>query len=132
MRILVVEDDPTTRAAVVGALSPRFTVVKSVESGEACLDCCSDYDLIILDWNLPKMSGVDCARKIKEKFPGSRPVLIVLTARHTRDEDAEVYASGVTHFMNKLDPDVYYKLVWNARLVEKRLDEPVQPRPGRR
>lgn len=79
-RILVVEDEPAIRDALVYILRGEGFDVASVEDGEAALAAAraEDYDLMILDLVLPRLSGTEVCRRIREESP--LPI-IMLTAR---------------------------------------------------
>jgi two-component system response regulator RegX3 len=79
-RILVVEDEPAILDAVAYALRGEGFDVETAEDGERALETArgSDYDLMILDLMLPKLSGMEVLRRVRED--SALPV-IILTAR---------------------------------------------------
>ena len=81
MRILIAEDDPALAGFVRQGLQGEHYAVDVVEDGEQARAMGSefDYDLVILDLNLPKLDGVSVLRHLRLKRP-SLPVL-VLTQR---------------------------------------------------
>jgi DNA-binding response OmpR family regulator len=86
MRILVVEDDVALASFLKKGLEAEHYAVDVAPDGEDArwTACESDYDLIILDLNLPKVDGMAVLRSVRPKKP-SLPVL-VLTGR-SRIED---------------------------------------------
>jgi DNA-binding response OmpR family regulator len=86
MRILVVEDDAPLATFVRKGLEAEHYAVDVAEDGELARQMAadSDYDLMILDLNLPKLDGIGVLHAVRPKKP-SLPVL-VLTAR-SRVED---------------------------------------------
>ncbi len=86
MRILVVEDDAPLATFVRKGLEAEHYAVDVAEDGEMARQMAadSDYDLMILDLNLPKLDGIGVLRAVRPHKP-SLPVL-VLTAR-SRVED---------------------------------------------
>jgi len=86
VRALVVEDDPAVRSVIVRALrSGGYDVVvgaTGLEGDERLAD--ENFDVAIVDWNLPGLSGVDIVRRLREA-ENFTPVLIV-TARHGVDD----------------------------------------------
>jgi len=79
-RILVAEDDAALRAVVCDYLrSERYTPIPAADGIEALARWRSDApDVILLDWMLPGMSGLDVARHVRAA--GATPI-IMLTAR---------------------------------------------------
>jgi DNA-binding response OmpR family regulator len=86
MRILVVEDDAPLASFVRNGLEAEHYAVDIAQDGELAREMASenDYDLVVLDLNLPKLDGISVLTAIRPKKP-SLPVL-VLTAR-SRVED---------------------------------------------
>jgi two-component system cell cycle response regulator CtrA len=78
MRILLVEDDPSTSQAVAAMLKKSEWVVDTADMGEDGLDLGKvyEYDLIIVDLMLPDMDGMDVIRQLRNAKV-STPVLIL-------------------------------------------------------
>jgi two-component system phosphate regulon response regulator PhoB len=81
--ILIIEDEPAIREMVCFALErATFTCVQAsnAEEGQACI---ADRvpDLILLDWMLPGMTGVELARRLKREELTRNIPIIMLTAR---------------------------------------------------
>ena len=77
--ILLVDDDNAVREVTASILEEIGYVVVKVGSGGAALDVLDQHtkiDLVLLDFAMPGMSGVELARRIQEKFP-SVPILFV-------------------------------------------------------
>ncbi len=87
-RVLIVDDDPDIREVVSAMLEAVGLTVVAVESGEDALDCVVSeaFNLLVLDWNLPRMSGLELCRTLR-KDPGltALPVLF-LTANASSQE----------------------------------------------
>ncbi len=83
-RVLVVDDNPLAGeilADMLTALELRPTTVTSGEAALAALDDAEPYDLIMLDWKMPGMDGIETARRIASKgSSGPAPRLILATA----------------------------------------------------
>ena len=69
MRLLVVEDDPDTCRILRHALTSEQHVVEVAEQGTEGLWMATefDFDLIILDWTLPDLSGIEICRTLRER-----------------------------------------------------------------
>jgi signal transduction histidine kinase/ActR/RegA family two-component response regulator len=77
--ILLVDDDNAVREVTASILEEIGYVVLKVGSGGAALDLLDQHtkiDLVLLDFAMPGMSGVELARQIQEKFP-TLPILFV-------------------------------------------------------
>ncbi|HOI28777.1 MAG TPA: response regulator transcription factor [Melioribacteraceae bacterium] len=80
-KILIVEDEPAMRMGLTDNLEFEGYQIDSVSDGEAGLNKIlnTPYDLVLLDVMLPKMSGFDVCRKVRES--GSKTPIILLTAK---------------------------------------------------
>jgi CheY-like chemotaxis protein len=77
--ILLVDDDSAVREVTASILEETGYVVLKVGSGGAALDLLDQHtkiDLVLLDFAMPGMSGVELARQIQQKFP-TLPILFV-------------------------------------------------------
>jgi two-component system copper resistance phosphate regulon response regulator CusR len=94
MRILVVEDDaPLASFVKKGLEAEHYAVDVAPDGAEAQLRAIeSDYDLLILDLNLPKVDGLDVLSALRPKKP-SLPVL-VLTARNRVEDRVQSLDTG--------------------------------------
>jgi DNA-binding response OmpR family regulator len=80
-RVLIVEDDEATRYALSRALGAEGFDVESASDGEAGLAAARAApgpDLVVLDWTLPKLSGIDVCRTLRAESPVP---IIMLTAK---------------------------------------------------
>ena len=82
MRVLLIEDEPTTARAIELMLSAEGFNVYSTDLGEEGLDLGKlyDYDIILLDLNLPDMHGYDVLKKLRVAKVQT-PVLILWAFR---------------------------------------------------
>jgi DNA-binding response OmpR family regulator len=94
MRILVVEDDAPLASFLRNGLEAEHYAVDIAPDGEEArwLACECDYDLMMLDLNLPKMDGMSVLRVIRPRKP-SLPVL-VLTGRSRIEDRVMVLDAG--------------------------------------
>jgi two-component system, OmpR family, phosphate regulon response regulator PhoB len=101
-RILLVDDDPDIRAVVTAMLTAVNLVVTAKESAEDALVAVEQnaFDLLVLDWNLPKMSGIELCRLIRREKHITLPVLF-LTANAGSQDMVDAFASGADDYMVK-------------------------------
>src|SRR6478752_2643816 len=101
VKVLVVDDqEPFRRAmAAVADETDGFVVVGAVASGEESLRAAVELqpDLVLMDVNLPGISGIEAARRIRPD--GEGPVVLLLS---TYDEDEfELHGSGASAYVPK-------------------------------
>ena len=100
-RILVVEDDKDLSEMISRWLSLEKYMVDLAGSASEALPMLkiSSYDLMILDWGLPGLSGLDLCRQLRAEG-GSVPILF-LTARDKIDEKEAGFAAGADDYLTK-------------------------------
>ncbi len=100
-KILVVEDDENLKNMVTDLLEAEHHSVETVGTGHDAEDQLKAYkfDLIILDWNLPGITGVELVQAFRARG-GNTPVLM-LTARRTIDDKEEGLESGADDYITK-------------------------------
>jgi DNA-binding response OmpR family regulator len=103
MRILVVEDQENLAKLIKKGLESEGFAVDYVLDGEAGFDRISthhgDYDLIILDWMLPKKNGDEVCREVREKKIET-PILM-LTARDSAKDISSGLDAGADDYLAK-------------------------------
>lgn len=101
MKILIIEDKIKLANAVKRALELQHYIVDAVYDGEAGLDLAvgENYDLIILDLMLPKISGMEVCRQIREEKIDT-PILI-LTAKDQVNDKINGLDLGADDYMVK-------------------------------
>ena len=101
--ILIVEDEPEIRELLNFSLARAGFRVTEAESAESALQKLFNQlpDLVIVDWMLPGMSGVDLAKRIrKDELTSSLP-LLMLTARSEESDVLKSFDSGIDDYMSK-------------------------------
>lgn len=101
MKILFVEDDPHTREGIAAILNAHRYAVDVVADGEAGLEMALqwDYDLIILDLNLPKLHGIEVCRKLRTR--SGQPPILVLTTREANEDVVAGLDAGADDYVTK-------------------------------
>jgi two-component system, OmpR family, KDP operon response regulator KdpE len=99
-RILVVDDDPQIRRVLKVNLSGQGFEVDDAKDGEAALEKvrASRFDLVLLDINMPGMSGLDVCRAIRA---GSEIAIIMLTVRDNESDTVEALDAGADDYVTK-------------------------------
>ena len=104
MRILVVEDDRLLNNTLCYNLNTAGYVVDSALTKSAASDFLTkqDYDLIVLDVNLPDGNGFDFCREVKERRPDT--AVIFLTANDMESDMLKGYELGAEDYVTKPFP----------------------------
>jgi len=100
-RVLVVDDNPTSRHILTRALSQWGIVVDAVGDGPAALRALSErtFDLALLDLRLPGMDGITLAQQINARR--DPPRLVMLTASGEREDARLAREAGVAAYLTK-------------------------------
>jgi len=101
--ILAVDDEPINLNILVGALSLDHYDIVTVTSGQEALSILSsrEWDLIITDVMMPRMSGYDLCLAVRERFSAAELPVLLLTAR-ARTEDVELgFQAGANDYVTK-------------------------------
>lgn len=103
--LLLVEDSPTQAAKIRFNLEAKGYAVIIAGNGQVALKSAGDEEnkptLIILDYNLPDMKGVEVCRKLKaDSFTRSIPV-IMYSAEHGLRTMSEAYNAGADYYVVK-------------------------------
>jgi len=101
MRVLLIEDDATTAKAIELMLGAEGFKIFTTDLGEEGLDLAKlyDYDIILLDLNLPDMHGSDVLRKVRRSNV-STPILM-LSGLDTLDWKVRALAAGADDYVTK-------------------------------
>ena len=104
---LIVDDDVIVCRHTQQILNDAGLKAEWVESGGDAVSrvteqhkASNDYDLILLDWKMPDMDGVETAREIR-KVVGPEVTIIIMTAYDWADIEDMARAAGVDYFMKK-------------------------------
>ena len=100
-RVLVVDDEPLIVDAVAMAFRfEGFEVANAMTGADALAIAGSwDPDLIVLDWSLPDIEGVDVGRRLRRE--GSNTAILFLTARDTLEDKIEALRAGGDDYVTK-------------------------------
>jgi phosphoserine phosphatase RsbU/P len=104
MRILIAEDDITSRRILEDVLTKWGYDVVSVADGNEALEKLRDTDapkLAILDWMMPKMDGVEVCRKLRQMEIITQTYTILLTVRCDKKDIIEGLDAGADDYITK-------------------------------
>lgn len=112
-KILLIEDDESISQTVSTWLSLNKFNVRAVETGAEAMEELQfgKYDLILCDWNLPDMEGLDICQQFRAGG-GTTPILM-LSGNSSEAEKQQGLNSGATDYMRK--PFDFHELVKRMR-----------------
>jgi len=120
IRVLVAEDDQSLAELLHYNLEAAGFAVTGVADGEQALRlaCSGGTDLLLLDWNLPRLPGIEVCRRLRARPETARLPILMLTARTDAADRALGLAIGADDVQSK--PCSPGKLVGRIRdLVER-------------
>jgi two-component system cell cycle response regulator len=104
MRILIAEDNLTERTVLAGVLKKWGHQVSTVDNGLSAWEILQQPDaarLVILDWMMPGLDGLEVIRRVRA-LPGQQPAYIILLT--SKDEKNDVFSgleAGANDFISK-------------------------------
>ena len=118
MKLLIIEDDPKIISFVQKGLQEEGFIVDAASDGEEGLYLAEQYtyDLLIIDWMLPKLDGLKICEKLREK-KNLTPILM-LTAKTSVEERILGLGCGADDYLVK--PFVFAELVARIRSLLRR------------
>ena len=102
LSVLIVDDSPLIRRIIITALkSAGVEDIVIAEDGVKALETVMEreFDIILMDWNMPKMSGIDALRKIRKT--GIRTPIIMVTTESERNNIIEAIKAGANNYVIK-------------------------------
>ncbi|MCL2807996.1 MAG: response regulator [Coriobacteriia bacterium] len=113
--VLTVDDDPIILTAVIAALKDEYTV-RPFPSGEAALKFLESnhVDIILLDHNMPEMTGIDVLRRLQSDPEHKEIPVIFLTGSENSEDEVTALKSGAADYL--LKPFRQHALLTRMRL----------------
>ncbi len=101
MRVLLVEDDPTTSKSIEMMLGNANLNVYATDLGEEGIDLAKlyDYDLILLDLNLPDMNGFDVLRQLR--LARIETPILILSGNDASEDKIKGFGFGADDYLTK-------------------------------
>jgi two-component system chemotaxis response regulator CheY len=104
MKVLVVDDFATMRRIIKNVLKQiGFTNVVEADDGTTALSVLKDnrVDLIISDWNMPKMTGLDFLKRVRGDESTKDIPFVMVTAEAQKDNVLQAVQAGVSNYIVK-------------------------------
>ena len=101
--VLVADDSPVYRKLVEGALAQHGYLVSFAKNGREAIDLVSDSHptLLITDWEMPDLTGVELCSRIRRSENTSFTYIILLTSKTNKDQLIEGLAAGADDYLTK-------------------------------
>ncbi len=104
MKILVVDDFQTMRRIIRNYLRQLgFNNVEEAEDGDVALEKLieTQFDFVITDWNMPKMTGIDLLKKIRAENNFKNIPVLIITAEAEKENVVQAAQAGVNDYIVK-------------------------------
>lgn len=103
MKVLIVDDDNIVRRVLKRAvMALEHEAVGCVDAEQALEAMDKDaYPLVILDWMLPGMDGLELCRRIRKRPGGQSCFILMVTAKNTHEDLVEVLDAGADDYIAK-------------------------------
>jgi len=104
MDVLVVDDAPTMRRIVRGLLRELgLKNVREAEDGKMALQALKNKkaDLIVCDWNMPEMTGIELLREIRDDNSLKEVPMLMVTAEAKKENIVAAVEAGVNNYIVK-------------------------------
>ena len=104
MRVLVIDDSRAMRSILTGILKDLEFEVEQASSAEEAFDMLhvdSDFDLALVDWNLPAMNGLDLVKQIRTRTELAGLRLMMVTTETELARVREALEAGADEYIMK-------------------------------
>lgn len=124
MHVLLAEDDLKLGKLIKYMLEQNGISTEWVMSGDLVYDYAmyDDYDVLVLDWMLPKLSGVDACKKLRAE--GYQRAILLLTARDSVEDRVTGLDAGADDYLVK--PFEFAELMARLRALGRRSSQKIQ------
>jgi DNA-binding response OmpR family regulator len=116
MRVLVAEDNDALRSVLERGLREDGYVVDAVADGNLAVDYLREYEVVILDWRMPKMTGIEVVQHIRRQ--GNRTPILMLTARDATEDRVTGLNAGADDYLGK--PFEFAELLARLQALQRR------------
>ncbi len=126
MKVLLADDDNTMRLYFTRYLEKRNFEVKACASGEEAWDELQKnyYPLVMLDWNMPGMTGAEVCERLKQTKPVDYQYIILITSRSDETDIVEGLNKGADDYITK--PVIAAELEARLNAAERVIDYELQ------
>lgn len=123
LRTLVIEDDDAMRSMLIQMLPltglAEFKITEA-QDGAVGLARFSErgFDIVFVDWNMPKLTGIEFVRKVRAKEKARRATIVMVTG--------ETSLGKVEDALDGADADVYITKPFTIAMLRRQLAKPIE------
>lgn len=124
MRILLVDDSTTMRRIQRNTLEKLgYTDVTEADDGVQAVKAvaAAPFDLVLMDWNMPNMTGIEALKKIKSDPARKDTPVIMVTSESEKSRIIEAIQSGAANYIVK---------PFQAETLQEKIQAVMQKQPG--
>lgn len=117
---LVVDDSKVVRILARKILEELNFEVSEAADGKAAVDACVQGmpDAVLLDWNMPIMSGIEFLQELRQMKGGDSPIVVFCTTENNMDHIKEAITSGANEYIMKpFDSEIIQSKFSQAGLI---------------
>jgi len=133
LAILVAEDNAVNQTVAVALLESRGHRVTVASNGKEAVDAFKkgDFDLILMDVQMPEMNGFEATRAIRNLERGRRIPIVAMTAHAMKGDREKCLDAGMDDYVSKpINPDVLYRVIDRVAPKPRRKTEKNRPEPA--
>jgi two-component system chemotaxis response regulator CheY len=123
MKCLCVDDSATMRRIVVNALKTIgiSDVIEAADGKEALAKCDPSVGLVITDWNMPIMGGLELTKALRAIPATAKLPILMITTRGVKEDILQAVEAGVTSYILK---------PFTPQLLKEKIDQLTAALPG--
>lgn len=103
LKILIAEDNPINQKLLLALLNKQGFEADTANNGLEVLTALetTEYDLILMDVQMPQMDGITCTKEICKLYPDKRPAIVAVTANVLAEDKDLCFQAGMEDFLAK-------------------------------
>ena len=121
LRILLAEDNAVNQKVALRLLERLGYGADVASNGLEAIEALerSQYDVVLMDVQMPELDGLDASRRICDRWPDTRPRIIAMTANALPEDREACFAAGMDDYVAKpIRPDALAEALRRVRQVE--------------
>ncbi len=101
MKVLIADDSSTMRRIIIKTLNGLgiADVVEAPDGAQAVKQATADVELILMDWNMPELAGIDAVRQIRAA--GNKTPIVMVTTEAEKRRVIEAIQAGINDYLVK-------------------------------